>query len=385
MKIGIIGSIATPVSLLSKGGTEVFCAALAMGLSKKGHDVFLFASADSKINGRHITLIPSVEESFASIASKFALQNDRSLKQGEADKIIDGMNARSIIKAKEYENTIDIFHDNTCSPLVASVSNLFQKPMITTMHMPINETSHYLFLPPYVSKPSNHYVSVSKYQQSLFPPTISHVYNGINLDDYPFAPETTDDYLMWIGRVDPRTPKGLKEALILANDLNLHFSFLGYPENLSYFESEIKPLVTANISSLEVHNQAEKALFYQKAKAGLFPIQWEEPFGLIFIESMACGTPVIAFARGAVPEIIQDGITGFIVNPSDSDIRGNWVVKKTGMEGMKEAISRLYALSPNEYKQMRSSCRAHVEHNFTLTHMIDQYEAIYNDIIKKNQ
>jgi glycosyltransferase involved in cell wall biosynthesis len=115
----------------------------------------------------------------------------------------------------------------------------------------------------------------------------------------------------------------------------------------------------------------------------LAPLTWEEPFGLTLIESMACGTPVIAFARGSVPEIIEDGKTGYIVNSSEDDKRGDFVIKKTGIEGLCEAVERIYDMSEEGYRQMRKNCRAHVENNFTVERMVDQYEALYKEILAK--
>lgn len=99
------------------------------------------------------------------------------------------------------------------------------------------------------------------------------------------------------------------------------------------------------------------------------------------IEAMACGTPVVAYARGSVPEVIKDGETGFIVNPSDTDIRGNWIIKKTGIEGLCEAVERIYSMPEDQYRQMRRNCRAHVEKNFTVERMVDEYEKVYKEIL----
>ena len=100
---------------------------------------------------------------------------------------------------------------------------------------------------------------------------------------------------------------------------------------------------------------------------------------------MACGTPVIAYARGSVPEIIKDGETGFIINSSEQDKRGDWIIKKTGIEGLCEAVEKIYSLSVEQYKQMRKNCRVHVETHFTVERMTDDYEKIYQQIIEKNK
>jgi glycosyltransferase involved in cell wall biosynthesis len=112
---------------------------------------------------------------------------------------------------------------------------------------------------------------------------------------------------------------------------------------------------------------------------------WEEPFGLVFVETMASGTPIIAFARGAVPEVIVDGVTGFIINPSDEDIRGKWIIKKTGLDGLCEAVERIYSLSKDDYGKMREACRAHVENNFTMERMVKEYESVYSKLISEQK
>ena len=128
---------------------------------------------------------------------------------------------------------------------------------------------------------------------------------------------------------------------------------------------------------------SKKNNHYKNAAYFLYPLQWEEPFGLTFIEAMACGTPVIAFARGAVPEIVEDGKTGFIVNGSDDDKRGNWIVKKTGIEGICEAIKRISKMPDNKYKEMRRYCRKYTEKHFDISRMADDYEVLYKNLIEK--
>jgi glycosyltransferase involved in cell wall biosynthesis len=99
------------------------------------------------------------------------------------------------------------------------------------------------------------------------------------------------------------------------------------------------------------------------------------------IEAMACGTPVVAYARGSVPEVIKDGETGFIINSSENDIRGNWIVKKTGIDGLCEAVEKIYSMPQEQYHQMRRNCRAHVEKRFTIERMIEEYVRIYYQIL----
>ena len=109
----------------------------------------------------------------------------------------------------------------------------------------------------------------------------------------------------------------------------------------------------------------------------------EEAFGLVFAESMACGTPVVVYARGSAPEIIRDGETGFLVNPSDGDIRGDWIVKRTGFAGLCEAVDRVYAMAPQEYYRMRQACRKRAVEHFSAERMARLYLDVYARLTDK--
>ncbi len=129
-------------------------------------------------------------------------------------------------------------------------------------------------------------------------------------------------------------------------------------------------------------NRYNLAKHYQSSKVFLFPVILEEPFGFVMAESMACGTPVVAYAKGAVPELVKDGLTGYIVNSSDDDIRGNWIIKKTGVKGLCEAINKIYSLQKDKYEEMRTNCRKHVEANFDIDRMVKEYIDVYKRLIK---
>jgi len=167
----------------------------------------------------------------------------------------------------------------------------------------------------------------------------------------------------------------MQKKLLLSGDIRI--------SQKEYFNNMILPLIEKSnnlVHFLEFVNHSMIDAFFRKGKLFLFPIRWEEPFGLVMIESMATGTPVVAYARGSVPEIIKDGETGFIVNPSDDDVRGSWIVKKTGIEGLCEAVEKIYSMPESEYKQMRKNCREHVEKNFTVEKMVDNYEKMYQSL-----
>ena len=232
-------------------------------------------------------------------------------------------------------------------------------------------------------KPSDRLVFVSKSAlQTSFHDNSLFVYNGIEIGQFPFSDEHKD-YLFWLGRV--RRKKGIKEAVQAATASKKELVISGVIDNAEgkyFFESEVKPLIDMNksIKFIGPSNFTSKVRLYQKAKAFIFPVGWEEPFGLTIIESMACGTPVIAYDRGAIPEIIEDGKTGFIVNSSNADKRGNYVIKRTGIAGLNEAINKLCSMSAEEYKNMCLNCRENAEKYFSSKKMADNYEKIYKEV-----
>ena len=151
--------------------------------------------------------------------------------------------------------------------------------------------------------------------------------------------------------------------------------------NTEFVKNKVLPYVDGDkivhagffVTSMEKNN------FLNKAKALMLPILWDEPFGLVMIEAMACGTPVIAYNRGSVSEIVRDGVTGFIIDPDNEDRpgKGTWVIKKQGIEGLVEAIKRIEEID-------RRACRKHVEENFSVSKMVEGYEKIYNQILNKS-
>lgn len=195
--------------------------------------------------------------------------------------------------------------------------------------------------------------------------------------------------MLWMSRIHhTRMDKGVEDAVSVAENLNRRIRITGFIESSSkdYFEKTIRPRIIPSRVIFEEQSAGvpiDRSATYGTAKLFLFPLKWEEPFGFVMMEAMACGTPVVAYARGAVPEVVADGVTGFIVNLSPSDIRGDFIVKKTGQEGLCEAVERIYTLSPEEYSRMRVNCRARVEKHFTVQRMIDQYERLYTALKKQ--
>lgn len=258
-------------------------------------------------------------------------------------------------------------------------------PVLCTIHDPFFPEEMWMYTS-YLGSSTVQYVAISQSHKkgagSL--PVAGVVYNGLDVSAIPFSANGGERLLM-IGRI--RAEKGFHTGIAVCKALHKQLLMVGerFPDNPqldAYWKQQVEPHVDNDQITFDSTHKKGIELWetYAQSKALLFPIQWEEPFGMVLIESMACGTPVVGFARGSVPEVVVDGMTGFLVNPSDDDIRGNFVVKKTGVEGINEALQRLYALSPEEYGAMRTACRDHVEANFTTGKMVTSYETVYKSL-----
>lgn len=211
---------------------------------------------------------------------------------------------------------------------------------------------------------NQHFVSISDSQRRDAPdlPYTATVYNGIDTDVFSFH-NTAEDYLMFVGRIVPE--KGLKEAVQVAIKTDRRLIIVGQvsPVTQWYFDEHVKPYLSDKILYLGLIDKEQLARYYQKAAALLVPIRWEEPFGLTMAEAMSCGTPVIAFRRGSVPEVVKDGKTGFIV----------------------ENTAEMIGAIENIGKINRQDCRTHVEKNFTKTRMVNNYEKVLLNLITNKE
>jgi glycosyltransferase involved in cell wall biosynthesis len=229
--------------------------------------------------------------------------------------------------------------------------------------------------------PEHKYISISNSQRGqLGDHFIDTVYNGIDPAKFPFDAKGADQ-LVAVGRMV--AVKGHDVAIAAAKRAGMPLTFATWINDAivqsSYYKEKIEPYVDGkNIVVNSLMQGASLASAYQQAKALIFPIQWEEPFGLVMIESMSCGTPVIAYNRGSVAEIVKDGVTGFIIDPDNEDRqgKGSWVIKKQGVDGLVEAIKRIGEID-------RAACRKHVEEKFTIDKMVEGYENVYKKALGK--
>lgn len=340
MKIAQIAPLWETVPPPAYGGIELVVSLLTEELVRRGHEVTLFASGDSITTAQLESVHPQ------------ALRLDSKIKECGIYEMLSVSQAYG--KAKEF----DIIHSHVgCGAL--SYAPLVETPTVHTLHgifTPDNEKMFtYAQKQPFVS------ISDSQREPRLGLNYVGTVYNGIDASTYEFY-STPDNppYLAFLGRISPE--KGVHLAIEIAKKSGWHLKIAGKvdPVDREYFAQEIKPLIDGTqIEFLGEANHQQKSVLMGGAVATLFPITWREPFGLVMIESMATGTPVIAMNLGSVSEIVAHGKSGFLCSSVD------------------ECVAAIDAA-----KQLdRRACRDHVLMNFTAQRMTDSYESLYQQLL----
>ncbi|OGH32888.1 MAG: hypothetical protein A3E70_03470 [Candidatus Levybacteria bacterium RIFCSPHIGHO2_12_FULL_40_44] len=230
----------------------------------------------------------------------------------------------------------------------------------------------------------DNYIFISKSQLNKFNGMVKSVgviYHGVDTVKFQFD-KKGGDYLAFLGRYIKE--KGVTEAIYAAKKADRTLRMVGDDayRALPYFQNNVLPHLKKGVVEDETFfGEGDRDKFLREAKALLFPILWDEPFGMVMIEAMSSGTPVIAFNKGSVSEVIKDGVTGFIIEPDDRNKASRWIIKKTGRDGMQEAINRIYSMNDEEYAEMRDQARKHIEDNFTVEKMVEDHEKVYKKII----
>jgi glycosyltransferase involved in cell wall biosynthesis len=374
MRIAIAGVVTKQITEHPLGGTEAFTSLLIEGLVNKGHEVTLYCAKGSRTKAQRQIEICNAEDAMGAESN---LEFVYPYTLIEADRIIKDI--------PKYN--FDLIHVSLLKTFFFTYfADQIKIPIVHTMHRDFFEREKIVKLYNEIGfKDNEHFVFVSQsaLSHSLIKNNTFNVFNGINIAKYPFS-EKSGDKLLWLSRIDPL--KGPKEAITAANQAQKQLVMSGDIDRQKYqdyFDNELKSLIVDNIVYEKPVSLERNLELFHNAKAFLFPIQWEEPCPLTVLESMACGTPLVTYARGSLVESMVDGETGFLVNPSDQDIRGNFIVKKTGIEGLVEGINRIYSLTDEQYRKMRTSCRQRIEQNFTNDIMINKYIDVYKEILKK--
>ena len=340
LKVAVLSTVWFPVPPSGYGGIEWVVSLLADGLVEAGHDVTLFASGDSRTKAK---LSYVYEEAPSQWIGRSHWELNHALScYADADRF-------------------DVISDHT-GPAGVALSGLVEAPVVHTVHGPMVGEPGVMYERLAGVVPSLHLISLSINQRRPKPdlPWLANCPNALDLSVYPCKPHT-GDYLLFLGRMS--ADKGCHRAIAVAMELELPLKIAGKmqePRERAYFQEFVEPhLGVRGIEYLGEVSHGKKVELLQDARVTLFPIDWEEPFGLVMIESMACGTPVLATNRGAVPEVIEHGRSGIIVEH---------------YREMAGALEQADALDPLE-------CRRYVEERFSPERMVDDYVRAYREAI----
>ncbi|MFC2137954.1 glycosyltransferase family 4 protein [Bacteroidota bacterium] len=334
MKIAILSSIAWRTPPRKYGPWEQVTSNITEGMVEKGIDVTLFATGDSITKGR---LASVCEHPYAE------------------DTHIDPKVAECLHISNLMEKTdqFDLIHNNF-DFLPLSYSRLIKTPILTTIH----GFSSPKIIPVYKKyNGAGYYVSISNSDRNPELKYIATIYNGINIDEFIFSREP-EDYLLFFGRLHPE--KGIYESIQIAKMSKRKLIISGLIQDQEYFDLKVKPYIN-NDDIVYVGNSgpSERLKLLSGACSLLHPVSFEEPFGLSVVEAMACGTPVIAFNKGSMPELILDGKTGFLVN---------------NLEEALEAVNNIKTIN-------RKNCTEWVSSKFSRQKMVEGYLEVYKKIL----
>ncbi|HEX8099561.1 MAG TPA: glycosyltransferase family 4 protein [Actinomycetota bacterium] len=339
MKIAQVAPPWVAVPPKGYGGVELVVSLLADGLADRGHDVTLFATGDSVTRAK-------LEFVFPVAPGSKAINDPRS-------------ETVHALHALRDPGRFDVFHVH--SPFTAlAVAAALRLPVVHTIHNSFTEEMRLLYSE--IGDRAS-FVAISESHRAQMPdlPYAGVVYNGIDLDLYPLVPKKRD-FLLFMGRATP--DKGVLRAVRAAHEARLPLALavkIAEAEEQQYWQKVVVPELSADDTVLGEITVEAKIQLMSEARALLFPIDWEEPFGLVMTEAMACGTPVIATPRGSVPEIVAHGETGFVVSGE------NYPAEAA------EALRRLNEIDPE-------ACRSRVQERFSKESMVAGYERIFEAV-----
>jgi glycosyltransferase involved in cell wall biosynthesis len=344
MRIAQIAPLFESVPPARYGGTERVVSYLTEELVGLGHDVTLFASGDSVTSARLVPVCPR------------ALWQEASCREPLPHHV------RLMEDVFTDVTRFDVLHFHT-DYLQFPLLRRQPWPSVTTLHGYLNPADVAQFFDQYAEIPL---VSISNAQRRSVAGAgwISTVHHGLPDRLHNFR-RGHDGYLAFLGRISPE--KRLDRAIEIARRAGLPLKVAAkiYPEEQGYFKTSIEPMLAESKSFVDFVGEIggpTKDEFLGGARALLFPIDWEEPFGLVMIEAMACGTPVIAWRRGSIPEVVEDGVTGFVVDDIDAAV---------------SAVRRIHQID-------RSRCRSVFEQRFRASRMARQYVDAYERVIDQH-
>jgi UDP-glucose:tetrahydrobiopterin glucosyltransferase len=366
MRIALVAPLVSAIAQPYLGGAQALLADLARGLLQRGHTVTLFARDDSFVPGIDIepVAVPSEVQ-----PADFSQKNERPVDTSfftQANLFLD-----LFLQLQHRSAEFDIIHVHAFDwPAYACSTLIHDVPVLHTLHLPAVSPEINTALR--VLDQQGHPVTLITVSHACartyleYTPIDHVIYNGLDLDAIPFSPKPTGEApLLFAGRIAPE--KGVEDAIEIAAMAGYRLLIAGGIYDHHYYEERIQPKLQTAGERVTYLGQLERLALWKimgQSLGLLFPIEWDEPFGLTAVEAMATGTPVIAYRRGAMEEIIRHGETGFLVEEGER--------------------AHAAALVDDLYDIPRARCRAHVEAHFALDEMIDAYERAYREAIKEH-
>lgn len=334
LRIGMLAPISWRTPPRHYGPWELVTSLLTEALVARGVDVTLFATKDSKTAARLDAVCPAPYSEDGSIDAKV-------------------WEMLHVARVFEQADEFDLIH-NQADFVPLAFSRLVTTPVLTTIHGFSSER----ILPVYKAYEDRvHYVAISEADRHPDLRYAATIHHGIPLEDFPFDPQGSED-LLFFGRIHP--DKGAAEAITASRRSGRKLIVAGIIQDQNYYDTQVAPaLAEESVVYLGPVGGAMRAKTLGSARALLHLINFDEPFGLSVVEALACGTPVVACNRGSMPELIDDGVTGFLVDSLDAAV---------------DAIERIGDID-------RAACRAAVAARFTVDHMADRYLALYRSIL----
>jgi len=350
MRIVHIAPLEEPVPPKKYGGTELVIHNIVEEQVKRGHEVYLLAAGDSQTTA---TLIPIIPRSLRALYTPEEIDKWREFLKIYALREI-------LVQIRKIQP--DIIHNHYAWRLM-QFAPFIEAPIFHTMHGPLESFKERYV---YERNPSENFVSISNNQRKALPYLnwVRTVYNGIDMEQFALPKPKKTEYFAFLGRTSPQ--KGLKEIvqMIAKTSHKLKIAAKIDTDDIAYYEQEVKPFVDGKqIEYIGEIGPAEKAKFLAGAKGLLLWLNWEEPFGLVVAEAMAAGTPVIVNRRGSMPELIDSGKTGFLVNT---------------VEEMQKALDTVDTIRAED-------CRQHVQDNFSVEKMVTDYLDLASELTQKRK
>ena len=352
MKIALVAPLVTTIREPQAGGSQAFLADLAAGLANRGHAVDVYAATGSEIPG--VSVIDTGVSADRLIGSLYRANGSGSADLRPVEAAFASVYAA--IRTVPY----DVVHNHAFDAPAVRLATSLSTPVIHTLHLPpdiavraaIREAEH--------TMPAPTIATVSAWQARAWGITTT-LPNGVPLDRIPWS-DAAGDGVVFAGRLSPE--KGAAEAIDIASTAGVHIDIYGDPYDLEYAAALVKS--SRRLSGVSIHSGVPREVLWRimsRAAAVLCPANWDEPFGLVAAEAQATGTPVIAFRRGALEEVVADGESGFLVPARD-------------VNGAARALMRIGSIR-------RAACRRHAEAHLTLDRSLDAHIRLYEQVRRR--